>query len=299
MGGVVNNKAFLNNFDMNFDQDGKLIGTIVAIYDVGCCIGALMSSIYSDRLGRRASILLGCVSMLLGAITQTSAYNKAILITGRVISGLGMGVINSTVPVLQVSSSTQPRSVDFLTMKAEMSVPRSRGRSACIQLTTLNFGIMLAYWIDYGFSTIRSSASWIWRVPIGLQLVFILTLIALTLAIPESPRWLIAHGHRSAAQRIFARLAALRTDDLRIVEEVNAVADSLDCQRELGAGSWVEVVRNDRIHSRERFMLACGIQMAQQLGGINALICKHCSQTHIHALTPQIILAPSSKSPSA
>jgi MFS family permease len=46
------------------------------------------------------------------------------MVVGRIVSGIGMGFINSTVPVLQ----------------AEFSPKASRGRYVCAQLSTLNFG---------------------------------------------------------------------------------------------------------------------------------------------------------------
>jgi MFS family permease len=46
------------------------------------------------------------------------------MLVARVISGIGMGFVNSTVPVIQ----------------AEFSPKASRGRFVCMQLSTLNFG---------------------------------------------------------------------------------------------------------------------------------------------------------------
>ena len=39
--------------------------------------------------------------MILGALLQATAYTRAHIIVARVVSGMGMGVINSTVPVFQ------------------------------------------------------------------------------------------------------------------------------------------------------------------------------------------------------
>lgn len=43
--------------------------------------------------------------MIIGAILQATAYSRAHMIVGRVVSGFGMGAINSTVPVLQAEFS--------------------------------------------------------------------------------------------------------------------------------------------------------------------------------------------------
>ena len=43
--------------------------------------------------------------MIAGALLQAAAYSRGQLITGRIVSGLGLGIINSTVPVLQAEFS--------------------------------------------------------------------------------------------------------------------------------------------------------------------------------------------------
>lgn len=43
--------------------------------------------------------------MVVGAILQASSYTRAQMIVGRVVSGVGMGMINSTVPVIQAEFS--------------------------------------------------------------------------------------------------------------------------------------------------------------------------------------------------
>lgn len=43
--------------------------------------------------------------MIIGAVLQASAYSRAHIIVARVVSGVGMGFINSTVPVFQAEFS--------------------------------------------------------------------------------------------------------------------------------------------------------------------------------------------------
>lgn len=45
--------------------------------------------------------------MIVGAILQATAYSRAQLIVGRIVSGIGMGFINSTTPVFQSEFSPQ------------------------------------------------------------------------------------------------------------------------------------------------------------------------------------------------
>lgn len=52
---------------------------------------------------------------------------------------------------------------------------------------TCESGVMMAYWVDYGFSRVNSAAQF--RVPLALQIVFAVVTLAGILVLPESPRW--------------------------------------------------------------------------------------------------------------
>jgi MFS family permease len=87
MGGIINNPPFKETFH---DPTPTLLGTIVAIYEIGCCVGALITAVVGERLGRRMSILLGAIVMLGGAAFQAGVSSAGAMIGARVVSGLGM-----------------------------------------------------------------------------------------------------------------------------------------------------------------------------------------------------------------
>jgi MFS family permease len=43
--------------------------------------------------------------MIIGALLQAASYTRTQMVVARVVSGVGMGAINSTVPVLQAEFS--------------------------------------------------------------------------------------------------------------------------------------------------------------------------------------------------
>lgn len=47
-----------------------------------------------EQLGRRKSIAIGCVIMIVGAVLQATSYSRAQIIVARIVSGFGMGAIN-------------------------------------------------------------------------------------------------------------------------------------------------------------------------------------------------------------
>ncbi|KAG9503127.1 hypothetical protein J7337_005967 [Fusarium musae] len=251
MGGLVNTTAFKDTFD---SPDSDMIGVIVAIYEIGCFFGAVFSSIWGEKLGRRRSVFVGCMFLIIGAVLQAASYTRAMMIVGRIVAGIGMGTVNSTVPVMQ----------------AEFSPKSSRGIFVCAQLSTLNFGIFLVYWIDYALSS--HTSSYAWRVPVILQCVPILAIVGLLFVIPETPRWLAAHDRPEECLKVLAQIQGTSTDDPQVQVLHSIITQTVAYETSVGAGSWKDLLKEDSIKSRKRLLLACFLQAAQQLGGINSII---------------------------
>jgi hypothetical protein len=62
-----------------------------------------------------------------------------------------------------------------------------------INILTNDTGVMMSYWIDFGFSYLEPSTV-SWRFPIALQILFALIILMFIMGLPESPRWLIMKG---------------------------------------------------------------------------------------------------------
>ncbi|KAL9022322.1 MAG: hypothetical protein Q9185_000564 [Variospora sp. 1 TL-2023] len=65
--------------------------------------------------------------------------------------------------------------------------------------------------VTYGFSFVSGPVSW--KMPLVLQFIFIILLFPTVPWLPESPRWLIAHGDIEQAEQIVADLEATTIDD--------------------------------------------------------------------------------------
>lgn len=93
-------------------NDPSVQGLVIAAFELGALVGALACLDIGDRLGRRATVWFGMVFMLVGGILQCSAWHVGQLATGRVISGIGLGLQVATIPSWQ----------------SECAKPHSRGR---------------------------------------------------------------------------------------------------------------------------------------------------------------------------
>ncbi len=90
----------------------------------------------------------------------------------------------------------------------------------------------------------------------------------------ESPRWDVAHGHDSRALTTLARLLAPHNDDPVVLEQYQAIQHAVQLEQSVGSGSWSTLfsLKDDEIKSKRRLFIACFIQAAQQLGGINGIV---------------------------
>lgn len=59
-----------------------------------------------------------------------------------------------------------------------------------------------------------------WRLPIGFQAVFALCLLLQGMVLPDSPRWLIAHGYKEEGARVIAMLEDCDSTDHPNVQRV-------------------------------------------------------------------------------
>lgn len=80
-------------------------GVITAIYYLGTWISyVFLSHPASDRLGRRYSALAGIVVVCFGSALQAGAVGSgayAMIIAGRVIAGMGVAIVSTSVPLYQ------------------------------------------------------------------------------------------------------------------------------------------------------------------------------------------------------
>lgn len=210
---------------------------------------------YGETLGRKKSIMVGTTVMAMGALLQTTAYGVPQMIVGRIVAGLGNGLNTSTAPVWQ----------------GETSQIKWRGKLVVVEMVLNIGGYSLSNWITYGFSYVPGPASW--RFPLAFQFVFIIVLFVTVPWLPESPRWLIAHGRPDEARDIIANLEDMDPSDSYITTAYTEIVDAVEYERQNGL-SWSQLLRGKTDNQGgtspiRRLLLGAGTQAMQQLSGIN------------------------------
>ncbi|KAJ5889767.1 hypothetical protein N7504_010577 [Penicillium tannophilum] len=228
-----------------------MTGTITALYDVGAVFGAIIAALTVERMGRKGGLMVGAALIILGSALMGSCVERVQMIVGRIITGLGIGFLTSVAPVYQ----------------SEICLPSQRGWHVSCQLTTMLFGLMLAYWINYAFYFQPGQIQW--RFPLLFQAIFAIYVLVVTPFLPDTPRWLMLHD--SSPERGVMVLAKLRDkpeDDLDVQKEKSDIMTAINIEAE-EEGSWKSLFTDGGCAANKRFFLALGIQFMQQTSGIN------------------------------
>lgn len=157
----------------DFDEVDKktwLQETIVSMAVAGAIIGAAIGGWMNDALGRKKSILIADVVFFVGSIVMGVAPVPWVIIIGRIIVGLGVGMASMTAP-LYIS---------------EVSPHRIRGALVSTNGLLITGGQFLSYLINLAFT--KAPGTWRWML--GVAGVPALVQFILMLSLPESPRWL-------------------------------------------------------------------------------------------------------------
>jgi MFS family permease len=75
---------------------------IVSILSAGTFFGALIAGDSADFIGRRNTIVIGCIIYIIGIVLQIASHGLGLLVAGRLVAGLGVG-FESAIVILYMS----------------------------------------------------------------------------------------------------------------------------------------------------------------------------------------------------
>ncbi|RYC90523.1 hypothetical protein BFJ63_vAg6585 [Fusarium oxysporum f. sp. narcissi] len=255
--GVVVTQDFLKLDNLVGPTKTNVLATVTAIYDIGCFVGAVITFTIGERLGRKKAIIIGTVIMSIGTVVKVTSYSLPQMTVGRVVLGIGNGINTSTAPIWQT----------------ETAQAKWRGKLVILEMAMNIAGFCLVNWINYGLSFVEGSVAW--RFPLAFQFVFIFVLFATVPWLPESPRWLIAHGRTQEATEILACIEDKPTTSPVVTAQLHEIQYSVDYELQ-HAVKWKDILlrRNkDTADTKtlRRLLLSANTQLMQQFGGINIM----------------------------
>ncbi|MED6118581.1 Sugar transporter [Stylosanthes scabra] len=240
----------------DFDQVDKktwLQETIVSMAVAGAIIGAAFGGWMNDKLGRKKTILMADVVFFLGALVMAVAPAPWVIIIGRILVGLGVGMASMTAP-LYIS---------------EASPAKIRGALVGINSFLVTGGQFLSYLINLAFT--RAPGTWRWML--GVAGIPALVQFILMLSLPESPRWLYRQSKEAEAKQILSRIYPPN----EVEEEIKVMHESIESEKaEEGLigqtlGQKLKGALANKVIRRALYA-GIAVQVAQQFVGINTVM---------------------------
>jgi len=218
----------------------------------GSWLASLFSGYLSDLVGRKRVIMIGSLIWVLGCIIVSASQNIPMLIVGRVINGLSVGICSAQVPVYI----------------SEIAPPSKRGLLVGTQQWAITWGIMIMFYISYGCSFIDGNAAF--RVPWALQMIPAIVLFFGMFILPESPRWLASKDRWEECERVLILTHGKGDPNSPwVAREFQEIKDWLDIERQSKKVTMLELFSPRYIN---RTHIGIFTQIWSQLTGMNVMM---------------------------
>lgn len=220
-----------------------LASWFASVFSLGAAVGSPLGGLCIEKLGRKTTVIASAVPMVVGWLFILIDEHVAMLLIGRILNGIGMGLVSVAVPVYI----------------GEVASADMRGLlGSCFQLLFV-IGSLLEF-------VLGIPLSWQW-LAIANGCVATISAIA-ALLVPESPHWLLKQGQPTEAMACFTWL---RGGDTSV-----ALTDYLAAETYLLQSSTTIRVPVKELLTKKKyvepFLVSLALMFFQQFSGINAIM---------------------------
>ncbi|OCF57200.1 MFS transporter, SP family, solute carrier family 2 (myo-inositol transporter), member 13 [Kwoniella mangroviensis CBS 10435] len=220
----------------------------------GALLGGLLAGGLSDYTGRRLVIVLANAVFILGSLIQAAFHSVPLMITGRFIVGLGVGLASCIVPLYI----------------GELAPTKTRGRLVTMNAVVVTLGQVVAYAIGASFQNINNG----WRWIVGLGALPAMIQLASIGFLPESPRILLLRSNVHAAHRLLSKIYPSATTH-QIDQKVEIMRRAVQQSKEITDRTTFRQRLESLLRiggNRRALIIGCGLQISQQFCGFNTLM---------------------------
>lgn len=184
--GIVSGAMLLIIKDLSLQNDTFKQELIVSSTLVGCIIAALGARYVTEEFGRKPAVLLASIVFTIGAvlmgISRELPSTFLILVVGRFVVGLGVGLASMVTPMYI----------------AEVAPSHLRGKLVSLNVIFITGGQFISCLVAGSLANYNYPHGW--QLMLGLSGVpAVLQAVGLILGAPESPRWLAKYRGREQA----------------------------------------------------------------------------------------------------
>ncbi|XP_057764563.1 probable polyol transporter 4 isoform X2 [Salvia miltiorrhiza] len=225
----------------------------VGILSIISLLGSLAGGKTSDAIGRKWTIAFAAIVFQSGAGVMALASSFTVLMMGRLLAGIGIGFGVMITPVYI----------------AEIAPTVTRGSLTSFPEIFTNLGILLGYISNYAFSGLPAHINW--RIMLAVGIIPSIFIGGALFVIPESPRWLVMQNRIDEARNVLLKTNDNAGEVEGKLAEIQEAAKFMTKDRSEEKAVWREML-NPTPGVRRMLITGCGIQIFQQITGIDATV---------------------------
>ncbi|EUC61117.1 sugar porter (SP) family MFS transporter [Rhizoctonia solani AG-3 Rhs1AP] len=258
IGGTIELSAFQAQFGLDKLSEGELAFTssnIVSTYQAGCFFGCILAFFVVEKLGRRVTLQCASALFCLGAGLMLGAkHSLGLVYGGRLIGGLGVGGVSLSTPLYI----------------AEIAPPSIRGQLVGFYEIFLQAGGVVGFWINFGISEHIPYGSKQWHIPVAIQLIPGGLLLAASVFLRETPRWLYRQKRLNEAIVNLSWMRNLPADHPYVQDEIQGIRAQFERETQGGnnEGLTAKLKELGKPGIRNRLGIGMCIMMCQNLTGL-------------------------------
>jgi SP family xylose:H+ symportor-like MFS transporter len=234
-------------------------GATVSSALIGCVAGGMLSGLFSNRFGRKKTLLISAILFFLSALgsgfPETLFFTKGEPSIGlllafnlyRIIGGVGVGLASAVSPMYI----------------SEISPAGIRGRLVSFNQFAIIFGMLVVYFVNWSIAY-GQTIEWIndigWRYMFASEAIPAALFGILLFMVPETPRYLVLSNRDEKARTVLTRINA---------DRLRAESTLFEIKQSIG-----RVTERSSIYSYGKVVILIGILLSvfQQFVGINVAL---------------------------
>nr|WP_242011206.1 sugar porter family MFS transporter [Acetobacter fallax] len=227
-----------------FHLNTGMQATVASAILIGATFGAVVTGWFSEKFGRRTTVIVVTAIFVIGAIACSLAPDVMSLIAARVFLGLAVGGATQVVP----------------TYISELAPHNRRGTLVTMFNVAIGIGILLANIVGFAMRD-----AWGWRPMVSIAALPAAFVFVSMFFLPKSPRWTAENEGIRSAVRQLSRVRSSRKQIRREMHEIHENATGIDDDERGWRGlalPW----------ARPALVAALGVAFFTQAGGLEMMI---------------------------
>ena len=234
--------------EKHFSLNATMKGWAASSALFGCIIGVSFAGWFSDKLGRKNTLILSAILFLVSSIGTAVADGFSFFVAFRILGGIGVGVASMASPMYI----------------AEVTPASMRGQMVSVNQFAIVSGMLIVYFVNY-FISLQGDISWNetngWRWMFASGALPSILFLGMLFFVPESPRWLVEHGKSEDALSILSRI----NGDKAAQEEI----DQIQSVQDVEASNMAQLLAPG---FRKAIIIGVALAVLQQITGINVFL---------------------------